>query len=322
MMWRDVAVNCPDMEDIMKKNLLRYILCGMIMALLTGCGATDSGKTGDTSGTVETENLKQAGLGALTILYDDTVWAYSEEQGSDSSLAFTAADDSLLGISCSRETFYQHPLDMISMSRQIYSSYAGYEELEEPTAVTVQGDEWYEWIYKYEENGVPTVALQRFYGKNYYAYTMSYVTEEKSYESNRNEALKVMNSAVMSVPDNEEAEKKAKEFLVGEWDLGDSGYLVLSDDGTYTWYMDSSKDEKNMHRGTYAGDVSNASLGFKEGEGVYFVLFPEVLYSGGEEGRTANAKYDYAVSLEQQSDGSYQMINATTFNMYSMLKQG
>lgn len=305
------------------KKTLRWIACGLVIVMLAGCGKTDGENAADAQGYTDTaaENLKQAGLGALALLYDDSVWAYDETQGGDSGLAFTAKDGSLLGISCSRETYYQHPLEMINISRQICASYLNFEEVEEPTAVSVQGEEWYEWVYKYEENGVETVALQRFYGKNYYAYTMSYIAEKKSYEANRNEALKVMNSVAMSVPDNAEAEEKAKEFLVGEWDLGDSGYLVMNEDGTYNWYMDSSKDEKNMHKGIYCGDVTNETVGFKEGEGIYFVLFPEVLYVDGKEGKTSAAKYDYAVSMTQQDDGTYQMLNPTTFALYSMLRQ-
>lgn len=309
----------------MKKIRFGWILCGLMIMLLSGCGAANEDQANDApddeSRYINVNNLKQAGLGGLVILYDDQFWTYDETLGNDSSLAFTAPDDSLLGITCSRESYYQHPLDMISISRQLNAVYENFEEIEEPTVVPVQDDEWYEWIYKYEENGVETVALQRFYGKNYYAYTMSYVAEASTYESNKNEALKVMNSAVLNVPDNTEAEEKAKEFLVGEWDLGASGYLVMNDDYTYAWYMDSSKDEQNVHRGTYSGDVENSTLGFAEGEGVYFVLFPEVLYVDGEEGMTANAKYDYAVSLEQQSDGAYPLINVSTFSMYSMLKQ-
>lgn len=305
------------------KKTLRWIACGLVIVMLAGCGKTDGENAADAQEYTDTaaENLKQAGLGALALLYDDSVWAYDETQGGDSGLAFTAKDGSLLGISCSRETYYQHPLEMINISRQICASYSNFEEVEEPTAVSVQGEEWYEWVYKYEENGVETVALQRFYGKNYYAYTMSYIAEEKSYEANKNEALKVMNSVAMNVPDNAEAEEKAKEFLVGEWDLGDSGYLVMNQDGTYNWYMDSSKDEKNMHKGVYYGDVTNETVGFKEGEGIYFVLFPEVLYVDGKEGKTSAAKYDYAVSMAQQADGTYQMLNPTTFALYSMLRQ-
>lgn len=311
----------------MKKLQILLAVCAVV--LVAGCGAGRSGAEGKNEDDTENaggeyaagDSLKQAGLGALAILYDDSVWTYDETQGTESSMAFTAGDGSLLGISCSKESFYQHPLDMISISSQINSAYEGFEEIEEPAPVTVQGEEWYEWSYKYVENGVETVALQRFYGKNYYAYIISYIAEEKAFETNKNEALKVMNSAVMSVPDNAEGEAKAAKFLVGEWDLGEAGYLALREDGTYAWYMDDSKDEKNMHTGTYSGDVSNAALGFEEGEGVYLVLFPETLYTDGEEGRTANAKYDYAISLEQQADGTYQMINASTFAMYSMTKR-
>lgn len=311
-------------EEIMKKIRLR-ILCACMIMFIAGCGKADTNQTNnasnDESRYIDVNNLKQAGLGGLVILYDDSVWTYDETLGNDSSLAFTAPDDSLLGITCSRESYYQHPLDMISISGQLNSVYGNFEEVEEPTVVSVQDEDWYEWIYKYKENGVETIVLQRFFGKNYYAYTMSYVAEAKAFESNKNEALKVMNSAMVDVPDNTEAEEKAKDFLVGEWDLGASGYLVMNDDYTYAWYMDSSKDEKNMHRGTYSGDVSNDTLGFAEGEGVYFVLFPEVLYVDGEAGKTTNAKYDYAVSLEQQSDGTYPLINVSTFAMYSMMKQ-
>ncbi len=108
---------------------------------------------------------------------------------------------------------------------------------------------------------------------------------------------------------------------MGEWDLGESGYLVMEQDSTYTWYMDSSKDEQNMHRGTYGCDVENAAAGFAEGEGVYFVLFPEVFYAEGKEGKTGSPKYDYLVSTEQQPDGSYQMLNGSTLVMYDMMKQ-
>ena len=318
----------------MKKFRIGWILCGMMVLLLAGCGASDGNQGNNApdenregsateSGEeyIDADNLKQAGLGGLTILYDESVWNYDEEQSNSSSIVFTTEDDTLLGVSCSKESYYQYGLDMAYTSRAMNSPYEGFEEIEEPTPVTVQGEEWYEWIYRYEENGVATMALQRFYGKNYYAYSMSYIAEEDNFETNKNEALKVMNSAVLNVPDNTEAEEKIKEFLVGEWDLSEFGYMVFNEDGTYAWYEDSSKNENNVHKGTYKGDVTNAALGFSEGEGIYFVLFPEVLYIDGEEGRTTNAKYDYAVSLEQQSDGSYPMLNTSTFSMYSMFRQ-
>jgi len=264
-------------------NRAKMLLCTLFLILLAGCGA--GGETGTDAGAQGTEkdNLKQAGLGAMSLLYDDSVWTYAEEESTDANLVFRGPGDAVLGISCSRESYYQHPLDMLNTAKQIYSTFPGYEEIEVPTEVQVQNDSWYEWVCRYEEDGVETIALQRFYGKNYYAYAVSYVAEKGEYDSGKNEALKVMNSAVMNVPDNHEAEEKAREFLTGEWDLGDSGYLVMEQDGTYIWYMDSSKDEQNMHRGTYGCDVENAAAGFAEGEGIYFVLFQEVLYMEGKE---------------------------------------
>lgn len=297
---------------------IKLFLCGFLMLLLAGCGSTQQGQAENAA---EPDNLKQAGLGAMSLLYDDSVWTYAEAESTDASLVFRDAAESVLGVSCSRESYYQHPLDMLNTAKQIYATFAGYEEIEAPTEVQVQGESWYEWCCSYEEEGVETVVLQRFYGKNYYAYAISYTAQKDDYEAGRNEALKVMNSVVMSVPDNAEAEEKAKKFLVGEWDLGDAGYLVMEQDGTYTWYMDSSKDEKNMHRGTYGCDVENTTVGFAEGEGIYFVLFPEVLYADGKEGQTGSPKYDYLVSLEQQPDGSYQMLNGATLVLYYMTKQ-
>ncbi len=304
-----------------RKGIIKGLCCAALLLLLTGCGAAKEDAGGAETYDSQKDSLKQAGLGAMALLYDDTVWTYAEEESTDASLVFRDKEDSVLGVSCSRESYYQHPLDMLNMAKQIYATFPGYEEIEAPTEVKVQEEGWYEWVCKYEEDGVETIALQRFYGKNYYAYTVSYIAEKNAYESGINEALKVMNSAVMSVPDNAEAEEKAREFLVGEWDLGDSGYLVMKQDGTYTWYMDSTQDEQNMHKGTYGCDVENTAVGFAEGEGIYFVLFPEVLYAEGKEGKTGSPKYDYLVSLEQLPDGSYQMLNGSTLVLYYMKKQ-
>lgn len=294
-------------------SLLAAIL--LIAGVLVGCAKSGGAEA------AKQEDLKQAGLGALAMLYDDTIWTYDEADSTDNSLTFTKGEDALIGVSCSRENVYQHPLDMAERTRMIYSTFEGYKELSEPVRIEVNGESWYEMSYSFIEDGVENQVLQRFYGKNYYAYTMSYTALAQEFENSRQQALQVMNSAVMTVPDNTQAEEKAKEFLVGEWDMGAAGYLVLAQDGTYSWYMQADKDEANMHKGTYGCDVENTDLGFGEGEGIYLVLFPEVLYANGEETVTGSAKYDYGLSLEQQADGSYQMINVSTFNMYSMKKQ-
>lgn len=297
--------------NMMMKKIISIGLAGIMMAAaLVGCKSTDAAA-----------NYKQAGLGGLVMMYDETVWTPNEEGSTESSIRFDASDECVLGVTCAKEGLYQHPLDMISVSKQIYSTYEGYEELSAPELVTVNDQSWYEWSFSYVEDGEVIQNLQRLYGENYYAYTLSYLSNEAGFAKNKEEALKVMNSVVMTVPGNEEAEAKAKEFLVGEWDMGGAGYLVIEESGTYTWYMDSSKDAANMHTGAYGCDTQSTTLGFGEGEGIYLVLFPEKLTVEGKEGITGSSKYDYGISLEQQTDGSYQMINATTFTMYELKKQ-
>lgn len=310
----EISVNKNRRNRNRKRVCSLFAAMLLVMGVLAGCG-------GDSTGSVNKEDLKQAGLGALVMLYDDTVWTYDESVSTENSLTFMKGDEALIGVSCSKENVYQHPMDMIEKTRMIYSTFEGYEELSEPAKIDVNGESWYELSYSFMEAGVENSVIQRFYGKNYYAYTMTYTTTSKDFEDNKQQALQVMNSAVMSVPDNAEAEAKAKEFLVGEWDMGASGYLVLAEDGTYSWYMQADKDEANMHKGTYGCDVENADLGFSEGQGIYLVLFPEVLYTDGEASTTGSAKYDYGLSLDQQSDGTYQMINVSNFNMYSLKKQ-
>ncbi len=298
-----------------KKTVMKLVLFMAVLSLFAaGCGSAQE--------TESAEDLKQAGLGGLVMLYDDTVWKYEEENSTENSLTFMKGDDSLIGVSCSKENLYQHPLTMIEMVRQIYSTFEGYKELEPPKEVEVSGEKWYEWSYCFNEDGAENYVTQRFYGKNYYAYTISYRATSDTYEKDKKPALQVLNSVVLTVPDNTEAEESAKEFLVGEWDMDAAGYLVLNKDGTYIWYMQSSQDENNMHKGTYGCDTQNEELGFSEGEGIYLVLLPEALYTNGTEGTTGSAKYDYGVSLKQQTDGTYQMINVNTMNMYSLKKQG
>lgn len=275
----------------------------MAAVMLTGCG--ESEKQGEAANDVQTrvntENYEQATLNELTMMYDPAVWSPTDVNGTENMLRFDASDNGVLGISRAVEGMYQHPLDMIAMAKQIYSGYEGFEALSEPVEVQVNDISWYEWSYQYMQEGEMVKTLQRVYGKNYYAYSLSYVSNEAGYDINLQSAKDAMSTVEVVVPDNTQAEEKAKEFLVGEWDMGSSGYLVLEKDGTYTWYMNSTKDEANMHTGTYGCDVQNTSLGFVEGEGVYLVLFPEKLMVEGQENKTGSVKYDYGIMLNQET---------------------
>jgi len=301
----------------MNMNMKKIAGLGMAVVLLAGMLTGCNGQ----KDTAASANTKQAMLGGLTFLYDDTVWVPNPEEATDTSLRFATDNNGILGASCAKEAYYQHPLGMVMVSEQLYDTYDNFVELKEPTIVTVNGRDWYEWMVQYEENGVTVKSIHRYAAENYYAYTLSYLADEAGFEANKEAALAVMDTAKLVIPDNNEAEEKAKEFLVGEWDLGTAGYLVLTEDETYTWYMDAAKDQNNMHTGTYGCDVQNESFGFVEGEGVYLVLFPEKIVVDGQEGMTGSVKYDYGIALVPTEEGAYQMINPTTLTIYEMTKQ-
>lgn len=308
---------------MMKKFIKIGMAAFMTVALLAGCGK-EQGQAAENQAVqeqVNTENYMQATLDELTMMYDPTVWSPTDVGDSEGILRFDAMDNGVLGVSRSVEGMYQHPLDMVAMAQQIYSTYEGFETLSEPVEVEVNGNSWYEWSYQYIQDGSVLKTLQRVYGKNYYAFSLSYVSDEEGYEKNKESAQNAMDTVELTVPDNQAGEEKAKEFLVGEWDMGSNGYLVLNDDSTYTWFMDNTKDEANMHTGTYGCDVQNTSLGFEEGEGVYLVLFPEKLMVEGQENMTGSVKYDYGIMLKQEAEGVYQMLNVNTFGLYDLVRQ-
>ncbi|MBR5800078.1 MAG: hypothetical protein IKY23_08430 [Lachnospiraceae bacterium] len=307
----------------MKKLRIGLITVLMAAVMLTACkdGSQEKNTELAQAEKVDTSGFMKATLDELTIQYDPKVWGATDVGDSQGILRFDAFDNGVLGVSRSVEGMYQHPLDMVAMAKQIYSGYEGFEVLAEPTVLFVNGNEWYEWSYAYVQDGIKHVNLQRVYGKNYYAFSLSYVADEAGYSVNLQSAKDAMDTVEVQVPDNKDGEAKAKEFLVGEWDLGSSGYLVLNQDDTYTWYMSSDKDKANMHTGTYGCDVENTSLGFVEGEGVYLVLFPTVLMVEGQEGMTGSVKYDYGIMLKQETEGVYQMLNVNSFTIYDMVKQ-
>jgi hypothetical protein len=120
---------------------------------------------------------------------------------------------------------------------------------------------------------------------------------------------------------NDANEAKAHSFLVGEWDVADSGYLVLKEDGTYEWYKDSSKDKGNMHYGTYGCDIENAVMSLKVGDGIYLALFPDGLTVNGSPEEMTTYKMDYIISFDQKEEEGYQMVNMSSYTLYTLTKQ-
>ncbi|MDF2486324.1 MAG: hypothetical protein K0R46_2492 [Herbinix sp.] len=267
------------------------------------------------------EDLQPVSIGNLAFNYDANVWEYKENTTESAPLEFSDAKGNTVSIYVSQESTYQHPLDMIHYFETLISTYDEFEVFQKPSSVEVNGDTWYEYGYSYKDGTTIHKIYQRYYGKYYNAASITYTSTEKEYQSGYDKAVKLMSDIKATAVTNDVNEGKAHEFLVGEWDVTNSGYLVLKEDGTYEWYKDSTKDKNNMHYGTYGCDIENAALSLKEGDGIYLVLFPESLSINGVAEESSSAKIDYLISFDKKEDEGYQMVNMSTYALYNITKQ-
>ena len=288
------------------KNLIKAMIMISALLLLTGCNKKNE--------------LTSINMGNLSCHYDSKIWGLNKaDEGAPLELHDSAGN--LLTFSVSQETTYQHPLDMINFLELMISSQEGFQVFLEPTKIEVNGTTWYEYGYRYVEGSVTRKVYQRYYGINYNAASISFTSTEQNYEVGLTEALKIMSDVKITDVANSENEKEARAFLVGEWEVKNSGYLVFQEDGTYEWYKDSSKDQSNMHRGSYGCDVENTKMELKRGDGVYLVLFPEeLIIDGTPQGSTA-PKIDYIISYDKKDLEGYEMVNMATYKLYTLIKK-
>lgn len=259
-------------------------------------------------------------FGNLTLNYDAKVWTLTKNIA-NAPLELTDKSNNIISINVSQESTYQHPLAMISFIESLISGVDGFQVFLEPNEITVNDTKWYEYGYIYNEGSTTYKVYQRYYGKYYNAASITYTSTPDLYDSGYDKAIKLMSDINIEEINNDENEAKAKEFLVGEWDLDESGYLALSEDGTYEWFSDSSKDNNNKHYGTYGCDVENTNMNMAYGDGLYLVLFPEGLIINGVTDTSLQYKTDYLISLENDGAKEYQMVNISSYALFTMTKQ-
>lgn len=259
-------------------------------------------------------------IGNLSFNYDTKIWAYLEPV-ENAPLEFKDKNDNKLSINVSQESTYQHPMAMISFIETFIADSDDFQVFLEPNEISVNGTSWYEYGYTYKEGSKTYKVYQRYYGKYYNAASISYTSTPDLYDEGYVEAIKLMSDIKVEDISNEENEAKAKEFLVGEWDLDGKGYLVLSKDNTYEWFIDSTKDTSNMHYGTYGCDVENVNMNLFEGDGLYLVLFPEGLVIDDVTNTSLQVKSDYIISLVDEASEGYPMVNIANYALYNLTKQ-
>ena len=287
----------------MKKKLQGLLVLSMVF-ILTACS----------KGSVPVT------IGNISFSFDEKVWTIVKNKANEP-LEFADKNDNKLSLNVSQESTYQHPMAMISFIESLISDHEGFQVFIEPNEITVNGTKWYEYGYIYDDGTSTSKIYQRYYGKYYNAASITYTSTPDLYDSGYDEALKFMSDIKVEEVSNEVNEEKAREFLVGEWDLDGKGYLVLSKDGSYEWFSDSSKDNNNKHFGTYGCDVENSNMNMVEGDGLYLVLFPEALVINGVTDKSLQYKSDYLISLDDEENGGYQMVNLSSYALFIMTRQ-
>lgn len=288
------------------KKTLQGLLVISFMLLLTACS---KGST-------------PVNIGNISFSFDEKVWEITKNVV-NAPLEFTDKknNENKMSLNVSQESTYQHPMEMITFLQGLISENNGFQVFIEPHEIDVNGTKWYEYGYLYKDDSNTYKVYQRYYGQYYNAASITYTSTSDSYDTGYDEAIRFMSDIKVTEVDNDINEAKAKELLVGEWDLNGKGYLVLSQDGTYEWFSDATKDNNNKHYGTYGCDVENKNMEMAEGDGVYLVLFPEFLVVNGENSSSLQYKVDFIISLENPSPDGYQMVNLSTYSLYTIAKQ-
>lgn len=265
-------------------------------------------------------NKIEAGLGDLKLYYNKN-WTYDAENSKDASLAFTRGD-TLIGVVCSKEKTFQLPEDMMKRSLDMVSQQSeDFKLIADMKKINVNGDTWYECSYKAGKGEDEMYSIQRTYGKGYYGYTITYTGLKKDFEAFESNALTILDSCLMEVPDEATGEEEAKKELVGELDAGKYGYLELKDDGTYYWYSDSSKEMDNVHYGTYACDNKIPAINIQPGQkGYYVALFPSKYFVNGVEKDMGTYKIDLAISKATKGKADYQGVNLVNYTVYDFMR--
>jgi hypothetical protein len=292
----------------MKKGTSAIIIMLATLLLFTGCSS-------------KKEDLQPVTIGNLAFQYNAKLWDYNKSKDEAAPLEFKDDKGNTVSIYVSQESTYQHPMDMIRFFETMVSTKEDFEVFLKPTKIDVNGTSWYEYGYSFKEGNTVQKVYQRYYGKYYNAASISFSSTDKNYEAGYKEALKIMSDIKATDVPNDVNEAKAHEFLVGEWDVADSGYLVLKEDGTYEWYKDAAKDKNNMHYGTYGCDIENAVMSLKEGDGIYLALFPDGLNVNGSKEEMTTYKMDYIISFEKNEEEGYQMVNMSSYALYTLTKQ-
>lgn len=254
----------------------------------------------------------------IEITYDDN-WRLDElnsEENENSSRKVIKNGNFKIALVLTNSDIYYTTQRFVETISNTYE--AKYDNVKVHGKEEINGQTWISLEYSYNVGRNYYHALQYFLVDDYDRYSVSYVAYEDEYLSGIDEAKKIIFTVKLDTTQEELDEKEAKKVLVGEWECGSTGYLVLNEDNSYYFYENSTKDKNNVIVGTYkaTNKVKTYAAGYTEG--FYIICNVEKIIMKGETYVEPNNIIDYVFTLNE--DGTYNCKNMITYSIFKAKK--
>ena len=262
-----------------------------------------------------TETLK---LKDLTLKYDRS-WNEEYNSGTDSKVI--KRDKVILTLNYSKSDWYY---TTTGFAEEMIKEYEDNENWNYNTVSlgkeTINGKEWSKLEFIATVNGEKRKGLQYFFSTDYEYYSIIYMSAESDYNSYINEVNKFIKTIELyTKPVNSQDVKKK---ILGEWDCGTTGYLVINDDNTYYFYENSSQSMDNVIYGTYECSDGIPTYAAGYAEGILFIGNIKKATVDGEDKvlNTGDNKIQYGFSPNGTDGKYYNSKNINTGSTFTMRK--
>lgn len=236
---------------------------------------------------------------------------------SDENKKVLKKDDMTIEITYSTSNIYMTTEQFADSLIKAYKNH--YTILSDKSEVEINQNTWIKIKYMEEFLGEKTISSQLFLADDYNYYSFTFTAEEEDYYDEIFRVKKIYNTLKLDNTKDELSSKDAKLKLVGEWDLGKKGYLVIEDkDNKFYLYKDSSKSMDNVYFGTYNCDNKIKTYAAGYADGLYLELTIDEVYMDGKKTEAKNNRVDYAFT--PSNNGTYQVKDMVTYDIFTAKK--
>lgn len=236
----------------------------------------------------------------MSITYDEDVWEYSTLSKDDKIIITNST--SQIALTYVRANYYITSLNFAKEAKTRYIS-QGYEIIHDIEAVEINDLIWQKLVF--QKNNYRYTQL--FYSNGYDTYSLLLTTDSKYHIVNEVLFKTIYYTLEYDNTNNILDSYDAKEQLIGEWDWGINGYLVIDNDKLYI-FKDNSKSMNNVFYGSYTADNKIATNADGYVSGINVILTIENSYLDGE---AANLTGKMQYAFTSNDDGTYTIQNVT-----------